>query len=171
MKRKLTNSIEFRYDDLTWCVKKADLIQPWRSFFLVATWQVWLIATVGVYATAATMFLFFTYYHHRENFHYCTGMALFMIFSIPIPYNPTHGIARIHFGLLLIYGVLAVIAINCYLVSVMTKPQYHYQICTADELMSNDFKILIDTELVSIHELGDDKVIFENRELHLIALS
>lgn len=35
--KQLTQSIDFDFDDLTWCVKKADVFPPWRSFFLVAT--------------------------------------------------------------------------------------------------------------------------------------
>lgn len=139
-------------------MKKADLIQPWRSFFLVATWQVWTIAVIGIYVTAFTVYAFYKHDRHPQNFHYCAGVAFFSYLSIPIPYNPTHGIARIHFGILLIYGLLYVISINCYLTSMMTQPQYQYQIRTTDELMHNEYKILVDVESVSLYYLGNDKV-------------
>lgn len=161
----LYQSIDFHFDELTWCVKKADLIQPWRSFFFVCTWQVWVIAVIGVYVSAATLFAFYRLYHHIENYHYCTGMAFMALIAVPIPYNPTHGIARIHFGILLIYGLLAVIAINCFLTSMMTKPVYQYQIHTIDDLIFYEYKILADAELVSFNYLGNDKV---NEPSHLL---
>lgn len=80
------------------------------------------------------------------------------LFAIPVPYQPTHGIARIHFGFLLIYGLLGVIAINCFLTSMMTNPKYEYQIHTTDDLIYYKYKILVDSELVSLSYLGDDKV-------------
>lgn len=139
-------------------MKKADLIQPWRSFFLIGTWQVWTIAVIAVYAIGATLFAFYAHYHHPENYHYCTGITMLTLFAVPVPYNPTHGIARIHFGFLLMYGLLVVIAINCYLTSLMTKPQYQYQIRTTDDLMYYKYKILVDIDLVPLSYLGNDKV-------------
>lgn len=80
------------------------------------------------------------------------------LFAIPVPYYPTHGIARIHFGIILIYGLLVVILINCYLTSLMTKPHYQYQVHTTDDLIHYEYQILVDADLVSLADLGDDKV-------------
>lgn len=108
-----------------------------------------------VYVTGATVFLFYKYYHHPENYHYCTGIAFMTLLATPVPYNPTHGIARIHFGFMLAYGLLAVTAINCYLTSMMTKPHYQYQINTVEDLMSYEYKVLSDLDF---SDLGNDKV-------------
>ncbi len=153
-----TQSIDFYFDDLTWCVRKSDLIQPWRRFFLIGSWETWMLAAIGLYVNAAIFYLFFRYYHHQENFTYCTGMSMLTMFSVPIPYNPTHGIARIHCGISLIYGMLCVILINCYLTSLMTKPQFQYQIRTVDDLMYYQYKMLVDVEAVSLEHLGNDEV-------------
>lgn len=133
-------------------------MQPWRSFFLVYSWQVWTVGALGIYGTAVTMFAFRSYYHHPENIHYCTGLALVSLFGVPVPYYPTHGMSRIHFGLLLIYGLLAVIYINCYLTSLMTRPPYQYQIDTTDDLMYYKYKILSDLDSISLYDLGNDEV-------------
>lgn len=45
----------------------------------------------------------------------------------------------------------------------MTKPQYQYQVHTIDDLMYYGFKIMVDAELVSIYDLGNDKVIRKKR--------
>lgn len=158
MTRESIQSIDFHFDDLTWCVKKAALIQPWRSFFLVATWQVWTITILGIYIIGVTVFVFHKHYHNPKNVHYCTGIALLTFLGIPVPYNPTHGIARFHFLVLLFYGVIAQIAINSFLVSMMTRPQYQYQIHTTDFLMYYEYRILVDKDFVSLHHLGNDKV-------------
>lgn len=158
MKDTTTKTIDFEYDDLTWCVERAGLHAPWRGFFLIMTWQVWLIGGVATYATAGTLYAFYQFYHHPQNYHYCSGLVLLAMFSIPVPYNPTHGIARIHFGLLLLYGLLIVILFNSFLSSILTQPRSQYQIHTTEELMNQNFRILIDEELMALHQLGDDDI-------------
>lgn len=118
----------------------------------------WTLGIIGVYLNGATLFYFYKKYHHTENFHYCTGVALFTNLAVPTPYNPTHGIARIHFGIMLMYGLIFVAAINAFLVTRMTKSHYEDQISTVEDLMYYEYKILTDLNVVPVHSLGKDKV-------------
>lgn len=151
-------SIDFEFDDLTWCVKRAELHPPWRSFFLVGTWDCWLIGGISVYCIAATLYVFHRYYHHPENYHYCMGVTLLCCMSIPIPYNPTHGLARTHFGIMLVYGLLVFTLFNSFLITLLKTPPYQYQIHTVRELIEEEFKILVDEKLIAMQDLGDDEV-------------
>lgn len=113
---------------------------------------------MGIYIFGASLFLFYGCYHHPENFIYCAAASLFVSIGISIPYNPTNGLARIHFGIL-IYGLLAVILLNCFLVSFMTKPQYERQISTTEDLLQYKYKIMISPEFTALNDLGTDEVI------------
>lgn len=158
LQRNVTKSTYFHFDDLTFCVKKADLLKPWRSFFLIGSRAVWLISSFSFIIFGVTLFLFYKKYHHPDNIIYCIGICFYTLLAIPVPYNPTNSLARIHFGMLLLYGLLAVIFINCYLISVLTKPYYEHQISTTDELIHYEYKLLIDTEFIALKDLGTDKV-------------
>lgn len=94
-KGNFTQSIELHFDCLSICVTTANLIPPWRSAFLVASPLVYLIYFIGLYVFAATVFVFYKYYHHPENFFYCCGAAFYSSLGVSIPYYPTHGLARI----------------------------------------------------------------------------
>lgn len=155
---KVTKSIDFDFDYLTFCVKKSNLMQPWKSAFLTATWQVWAIGACALYVLGFTLFVFYKYYHHQENFHYCVGAVFLLLAAIPIPYHPTHGLARIHFALLLFFGMLILIHLNCFLISMITNPQYQHQISTKEELLHYEYKILIDLKFVPLHDLGNEEV-------------
>lgn len=159
IQRKLSHSIPFLFDDLTWCVKKADLRPPWLSVLSsIATPTVWLVFVPLVFIFGFALFLMLKYYHHPENYFYCLGMSLLIVIATPLPYYPTHGLARIHFGMHLIYGLVAVIFINCFLVSMLMRPRYGHQITTTEEILHFDYKILINSEFIVLPDLGNDEV-------------
>lgn len=154
----LSQSIEFYFDDLTMCVKKAALMRPWLSLFLALDWQSWTVVIILIYITGTTVYFFYKYYHHPENLHYCTGVAFVSLLGTSVPYNPTHGLARIHFGIMLIYALILTASINAFLTSRMTKTFYEHQISKVEELMEFEYNILTDLNMVPLYNLGNDKV-------------
>lgn len=156
----LTHTIEFIFDDITWCVRKSDLRSPWISVIVtIASPTVWAIFVLSVYLFAFSFFLMLKHYHHPENFHYCVGMSFFTVIGAPLPYNPTRGSARLHFGMYLTYGLIAAIFINCHMISSLTKSSYNYQITKPKELLHHKYEILIDSESTDLSDLGNDEVI------------
>lgn len=140
-RKKLSSSIPYYTDDLTWCIAKAGLAPTWLNVFKIFDVSTWIVVAVMLLLTTIILHRFKKSDKNNENLGWSFLITLSMTISTPGHYKPNKFFIKIFFMTLAIYGMNFGAAYHSILISVLTSPRYDKQISSLDEIINNNFKI------------------------------
>lgn len=140
-RKKLSSSIPYYTDDLTWCIAKAGLAPTWLNVFKIFDVSTWIVIAVMLLLTTIVLHKFKKSDRNHENLGWSFLITLSMTISNPGHYQPNKFFIKIFFMTLAIYGMNFGAAYHSILISVLTSPRYDKQISSLNEILNNNFKI------------------------------
>lgn len=141
------SSLSYLSDDYTWCVQRAKFLPIWKSFFRIATTEVWLLL-VGLGFVNGLVLYFFVQFdtkpeHHKLDLHYTIYLiSLPAWIGVSQRFRPNYWPLRIYYMITLVFGMFCFARALFSLLQHGTQKIRADQIHTVAELVEMNFKFV-----------------------------
>lgn len=154
--RKLTASIPYYEDELTWCVKKVSKKPIFLNLFYIQPVEIWLLNTFIGFGCAVLIFLLIQFEkykrkHNRLDLSYTVLLiALPSFLGFTSRFRPVSGSVRLLYAFVLIMPTFIYLMFEIYLYRYMKPQLFFHQIEITDELTSNRFRLVGSLDVLNI---------------------
>lgn len=137
---KLTSSVKYFQDDMTFCVSKAGLAPNWMNVFAIFDLTTWTFAIFLLQLTGWLLWKFSVVEHNAQgNFFWGLLQTLAVTLATCARYHPRKAPIRFYFLCLVIYGMHFNAAYQSFLISVLTRPRFKAQVSSLTMAHQEDF--------------------------------
>lgn len=162
MRRRLTSSIMYYQDDLTWCVAKSKPKSVWKNLFNLFTLQIWFAVFTIILIFSLLIFIMSRIERKQNNYFWAILVTVSTTVSISSNYyKPNYSSIRSIYMFIMIYGIYLNILIQGLLISVLTTPQSEIQIDSIRHAIDMNFEFAGRKSVLQYYQRNDEvSVIF-----------
>lgn len=161
---QFTISTAYYQDDLIWCIQRSAYFSKLFTFFLIATYECWILTIFGVgYCGSLLLYILIQFdlkykYRNKHDWHYSLFQIIMpAIIGLNLRYQPQR------FLLKFLYFIIAFICVPHWhiffyaMIRFQIVPIHKYQISTINEIIEKEFRLSGSSEVRNLI-LFDPKV-------------
>lgn len=141
--QKMSPTTPYIYDDITWCVQKANLRDPIENIIYMLDIEMWIIQ-VSMYAFMGAVCFYILRFDNMFKC-YVWNVLLFLLVSMGLPshYKPRNWFVRFFYILTSVYGLQWNAVCCAFFLSILYKPHLNWQLANLQDALYYDFRLTV----------------------------